>query len=52
MYTKVKTGLLQIDPAHRLNFSKTFFEKLKKKQTMAHYKKENKPKQWMLEKEI
>ena len=45
MYTKVETGLLQIDPANRWNFSQAFFEKIKtKKQTMAHYKKENKPK--------
>ena len=27
--TKVETGLLQIDPAHRWNFSQTFFEKSK-----------------------
>ena len=26
---KVESGLLQIDPAHRWNFSKTFFEKSK-----------------------
>ena len=26
---KVESGLLQIDPAHRWNFSQTFFEKIK-----------------------
>ena len=31
MYTKVETGLLQIDPAHRSNFSQAFFEKIKTK---------------------
>ena len=43
--TKVKSGLLQIDPAHRWNFSQMFFEKNqnKKVNTMVHYKKENKP---------
>ena len=29
VFPKVETGLLQIDPAHRWNFSQTFFEKIK-----------------------
>ena len=52
--TKVKSGLLQIDPAHRWNFSQLFFEKNqnKKVNTVVHYKKENKPKLRISEKEI
>ena len=53
-FSKVKSGLLQIDPAHRWNFSQMFFEKNqnKKVNTMVHYKKENKPKLRISEKEI
>ena len=34
--TKVETGLLQIDPAHRWNFSQTFFEKSKQTSKQWH----------------
>ena len=44
--TKVESGLLQIDPAHRWNFS-TFFEKIKIKSERWHTIRK-----WMSEKGI
>ena len=34
--SKVESGLLQIDPAHRWNFSQTFFEKSKQTSKQWH----------------